>query len=72
MSQADLFLNDNARNLGIIIIIIIDYSIVLDMINHELLLSILYFIGLGTIVITFLKNYLSERIQKVVYKMVYF
>lgn len=70
MSQADLLLNDNARNLGIIIII--DYSIVFDMINHELLLSILHFIGLGTIVITFLKNYLSERIQKVVYKMVYF
>lgn len=61
MSQADLLLNDNARNLGIIIII--DYSIVFDMINHELLLTILHFIGLGTIVITFLKNYLSERIQ---------
>jgi len=47
-------------------LVLLDYSKAFDTINHEVLLSILRYIGLGVSAVSLFTNYLSERRQKVV------
>lgn len=44
-------------------LVLIDYTKAFDMINHELLLSILYCIGFSKNTVTFFQNYLNDRTQ---------
>jgi len=47
------------------VVVLLDYSKAFDTINHELLLSILQYIGLSSNAIRFFKYYLSGRCQRV-------
>lgn len=47
-------------------LVMLDFSKAFDTINHGLLLSILRFIGLGELSLTFFKNYIFGRTQRVV------
>lgn len=55
-----------ANDLGkITVLTLIDFSKAFDTINHEVLLSILHFIGLSDEAVKFFANYLSNRSQSV-------
>lgn len=49
-------------------LILLDYSKAFDTINHNILLSILQYIGLSKPVLNFFKSYLTQRTQRVLLK----
>lgn len=56
----------SATDLGqVTVLVLLDFSKAFDTINHDLLLSILHFIGMGPDAISFFESYLTDRTQRV-------
>lgn len=60
----DIITEIDNKNSGVLILL--DYSKAFDTISHEILLSILHYIGLSFQAIELIKNYLADRSQKVI------
>jgi len=63
-SMVDDFLKSSDGG-NITALVLIDYSKAFDTLNHQLLLSILHYIGLGPGAVVLLRNYLMGRTQRV-------
>lgn len=59
----DIFFSLDSNNLCALILL--DYSKAFDILNHDLLIAILHFIGFGDSACSFMTSYLTERYQQV-------
>ena len=60
----DIIQELDKKNVGALILL--DYTKAFDMINHDILVAILHFIGLSQSAIMLFENYLNNRTQKVI------